>query len=271
MARRYRRPVRSPSFANDRSTNAIRLTAGEKVVIIGESGSGKTNLECALLLSVERFSVFDSKMHPNEWPAWAGSNGIIVTTNPDDILANPRCVFQISEISLRDRVGWYKPGRPGHVWTRALRAVRAKGKGVVVFDEVIQTMPAGQTHPEAWQIYSQGAAFHISGWAGSQIVNRMETLVPRLAEHCFAARMVNREDQKVLASTRGLDCSLLGQLPDYYFAYHKKPMTEWVICPPVPLVLPPRNPTRIPESSPSPAAASELPGASGGLKKSLAR
>lgn len=262
------RASRSSSASRTTTTNAIRLTAGEKVVIIGESGSGKTNLECALLLSVERFAVFDSKMHPNEWPAWAGRNGIIVTTNPDDIIANPRCVLQISEISLRDRNGWYKPGRPGHIWTRALRAVRAKGKGVVVFDEVIQTMPAGQTHPEAWQIYSQGAAFHISGWAGSQIVNRMETLVPRLAEHCFAARMVNREDQKILASTRGLDCSVLGSLPDYHFAYHKKPMTEWIICPPVPLVLPPRNPERVRESSASRDEASGHPEASQELEES---
>ena len=260
-------PARSPSSASATTrTSAIHLAAGEKVVFIAESGGGKTNLECALLQSVERWTAFDSKMHPREWPAFAAAHGIVVTQNPDDIIANPRVIFQISEISLRDRGGWYKPGRPGHLWTRALRAVRAKGKGVVVFDEVIQTMPAGRTHPEAWQIYSQGAAFHISGWAGSQIVNRMETLVPRLAEHCFAARMVNREDQKVLASTRGVDCGILGALPDYHFAYHKKPMTEWIICPPVPLVLPPRNPG----SSPSRLATPEPPGASQPVENSLA-
>lgn len=228
-------------------------------MLIGESGSGKTNLECGLLLGVERFTVFDSKLHPREWPAFAARYGVIVTQNPDDIAANPRVIFQISEVALRDRGGFYKPGRPGHLWTRALRAVRAKGRGVVVFDEVIQTMPAGATHPEAWQIYSQGAAFHISGWAGSQIVNRMETLVPRLAEHCFAARMVNREDQKILASTRGLDCAILGELPDYYFAYHKKPASQWIICPPVPLILPPRNGGPAPQRDAAPTAPDEPP------------
>lgn len=234
-----------------------RLEAGERVVFIGDTRSGKTNLIMALLGGVRRFTVIDSKMHPDEWPRWARQVGAVVTRNPDDIVTNDRVVFQVSEIVLRDRAGWYKPERPGNLWTRALRAVKAKGKGVVVFDEVIQTMPAGGTHPEAWQLYSQGAAFGISGWAGSQIPNRMETLVARQSEHAFSFRMINRADQKILSSCRGIDCAPLASLADYHFGYHRKPASEWLTCPPVPLVITPWKGVKKLAKSPEPEPEAE--------------
>lgn len=243
MARRSRSSVAEPS------TSAVRLGPGERVIFVGQPSSGKTNLICNLLDAVERFTVIDSKMHPNEYPAYAASRGVVVTSNPQDILANPRVIFQISEVALRDRGGFYKPGRAGFRWSQAIRAIRSKGRGVVVFDEVIQTLPSNSAHPEAAQLFTQGAAFGISCWGGTQIPNRMETLLPRLAEHCFTFQMVNAMDQKILSSARGLECSNLGELPPYYVAYQRKPATQWTVIPPVPLVLPERSFSHVPQKT----------------------
>jgi hypothetical protein len=175
----------------------FRLAAGDRAVFIGLPRSGKTNLIAALLGGVRSFVVIDSKRHPDEWAAWARANGMLVTADPAEInrrteqgaLANPRLIFQVSSRSLRDRGGWDHVGATGRVWNDALEAIAARGRRystVVIFDEVIQTLPAGASHPLAWELYEQGRAFGISCWAGTQIANNMETRVTRLAEHCFS-------------------------------------------------------------------------------------
>lgn len=229
----------------------FRLAAGDRAVFIGLPRSGKTNLIAALLQGVRSFVVIDSKRHPDEWVAWAKSNGILVTSDPAEInrrddkggLVNARIIFQISSRALGDRGGWdpNHKGSPGNVWTQALDAIIARGRRfstIVVFDEVIQTLPAGASHPAAWEIYTQGRAFGVSCWAGSQIANRMDTLVIRLAEHCFAFWMGNRKEQELLSQARGIDCAVLSSLEQHHFAYQQVgPRSAWTVCAPVPYVL----------------------------------
>lgn len=227
----------------------FRLAAGQRAVFIGLPGSGKTNLIAALLGGVKSFVIIDSKRHPDEWAAWAKRQGILVTSIPADIsarddngrLLNPRIVFQISSRALRDRGGWKTQAATGYVWTEALEAIISRGRRfstVVVFDEVLQTLPSGSAHPLAWEIYEQGRAFGLSCWAGSQIANRMETLVIRLAEHCFAFWMGNKKEQQILTECRGLDCATLSDLQPHHFAYQQiGPRSQWTICQPVPYVL----------------------------------
>jgi hypothetical protein len=227
----------------------FRLAAGDRAVFIGLPRSGKTNLIAALLQGVKSFVVIDSKRHPDEWAAWAKTKGILVTSDPTEInrrgdeggLANPGIVIQVTSRALRDRGGWTHPGATGHVWTQILEAIVARGRRystLVVFDEVIQTLPSGSSHPLAWEIYEQGRAFGVSCWAGSQIANRMDTLVIRLAEHCFAFWMGNRKEQQLLTEARGVDCSVLASLEQHHFAYQQVgPRSEWTICQPAPLVL----------------------------------
>lgn len=240
-----------------------KLAAGERVVFIGQPKSGKTNLQAALASSVRSFAVVDSKRHPNEWVAWARAQGILVTADPAEInrrgddgqLANPRLIIQVSSRALGDREGWKRPGTNGYVWTEILEALQARGRRfstLVIFDEVIQSMPSGATHPLAWELYTQGRAFGISCWAGSQIPNRMETLVIRLAEHCFTFWMGNKSDQDILAKARGIDCAVLSTLQTHHFAYHQNGMREWAICSPAPLVLKP-DLRRDAKSEPQPA------------------
>jgi hypothetical protein len=225
-----------------------KLAPGERVVFIGQPKSGKTNLQAALASGVRSFVVIDSKRHPDEWAAWARKQNILVTSDPAEInrrgdngqLANPRLVVQVTSRALRDRAGWKSPGSDGYVWTQILEALQARGRRfstLVVFDEVLQTLPSGAAHPLAWELYEQGRAFGISCWAGSQIPNRMETLVIRLAEHCFTFWMGNRKDQQILADARGVDCTVLSTLHAHHFAYHQNGMREWTVCTPAPLVL----------------------------------
>lgn len=224
-----------------------RLASGERVVFIGQPKSGKTNLQAALAGSVKSLAVIDSKRHPDEWAAWARGKGVLVTSDPAEItrqgdrgLANSRLVIQVTSRALRDREGWKRPGTDGYRWTEILEALQARGRRVstlVIFDEVLQTLPSGAAHPLAWELYEQGRAFGISCWAGSQVPNRMETLVIRLAEHCFTFWMGNRGDQEILAKARGIDCTELSTLALHHFAYHQNGAREWTICAPVPLVL----------------------------------
>jgi len=229
----------------------FRLAAGDRAVFIGLPRSGKTNLIAALLQGVRSFVVIDSKRHPDEWATWAKRNGVLVTSDPAEIdrrgdqgaIANPRIIVQVTSRALRDRGHWgaNNGDGPGGTWTKILEAIIARGRRystVVVFDEVIQTLPAGASHPLAWEIYEQGRAFGVSCWAGSQIANRMDTLVIRLAEHCFAFWMGNRKEQQLLAEARGLDCALLASLEQHHFAYQQVgPRSQWTVCQPVPYVL----------------------------------
>lgn len=226
----------------------FRLAPGERAVFIGQPKSGKSNLEAALANGVKSLVVIDSKRHPDEWVAWGRAQGVLVTSDAAEInrrgdkgqLANPRLVIQVTSRALGDREGWKRPGTNGYAWTEILEALQARGRRfstLVIFDEVIQSMPAGATHPLAWELYTQGRAFGISCWAGSQIPNRMETLVTRLAEHCFVFWMGNRKDQQMLADNRSVDCAVLSTLPPHHFAYHQNGMREWMICAPAPLVL----------------------------------
>jgi hypothetical protein len=225
-----------------------RLASGERAVFIGQPKSGKTNLQAALASGVRSFVVIDSKRHPDEWSAWARGQGILVTADPVEInrrgddgqLANPRLIIQVTSRALGDREGWKRPGTNGYVWTEILEGLQARGRRfstLVVFDEVIQSMPSGAAHPLAWELFTQGRAFGISCWAGSQIPNRMETLVIRLAEHCFSFWMGNRKDQQILSDARGIDCAVLSTLQTHHFAYHQNGAREWTICSPAPLVL----------------------------------
>jgi hypothetical protein len=225
-----------------------KLASGERAVFIGQPKSGKTNLQAALASGVNSFVVIDSKRHPDEWIRWARSRSVLVTSDPAEInrrddagqLANPRLVIEVTSRALGDREGWKRPGTDGYTWTQILEALQARGRRfstLVVFDEVIQSMPAGAAHPLAWELFTQGRAFGISCWAGSQIPNRMETLVIRLAEHCFSFWMGNRGDQDILAKARGIDCSVLSTLQPHHFAYHQNGAREWTICTPAPLVL----------------------------------
>lgn len=250
---------------------SFRLGQGDRAVFIGLPRSGKTNLEAALAEPVKSLVVIDSKRHPDEWAAWAKARGVLVTSDPAQInlrkdgqLVNPRIVIQVSSRALRDRAGWKKPDSVGYVWTEILEAIIARGRRVstlVIFDEVLQTLPSGSAHPLAWEMYEQGRAFGLSIWAGSQIANRMETLVIRLAEHCFSFWMGNPKEQQLLASCRGLDCAELATLEQHHFAYQQNgPRSEWTHCGPAPLVLKKvnsvaaRRSTAQPERVPEPIA-----------------
>lgn len=226
-----------------------RLAAGDRAVFIGQPKSGKTNLQAALAAGVASLVVIDSKRHPEEWGAWARKQGVLVSSDPAEInrrdesgkLANPRLVIQITSRALRDRGGWSRPGSDGARWTQILEQLQFRGRRVptlVIFDEVLQTLPSGASHPLAWELYEQGRAFGISCWAGSQIPNRMETLVIRLAEHCFSFWMGNRKDQQILADCRGVDCGELARLQVHHYAYHHNGERQWTLCSPAPLVLP---------------------------------
>lgn len=212
------------------------LAPGQPAIFLGPMRSGKSNLIAWLLGDLRSVVIIDSKRHPEEWAKWGPAHGYVVTSDPAAILQHPKVVFQVPITALMDVSGWQKPGSPGHLWTQALENVMHRGNTVVVFDETVNTLPAGRPHPIAMQIYTQGAAFGISPWAGSQFANRIETATVRAAVHCFAFRF-NPYDVKLLGEKRGLNGDTLLQLPPYGFAYHLTNTPDWHVCQPVQFVM----------------------------------
>lgn len=212
----------------------IRIGRGERVLFVGTPRSGKSNLIMAMLVHQSSFVVVDSKRHNEEWVLWAPLVGAVVTSDPAEIERHARVIYQPRERQFRDRQGWTRPDTEGWQWTLALEALQRRGRRtptIAVFDEVIQSMPAGSCHPIAAEILTQGAGFGISVWGGTQIPNRMETLLPRLAEHCFSFAMHNLADRRILAATRGCACEELALLPgpprSYDYGYHRVGARSW--------------------------------------------
>lgn len=205
------------------------LGVGESVVFVGPTRSGKSNLISWLLSDSKSVVIIDSKRHPDEWARWGPSKGYRVTSDPKDISKYALVVYQVPMTALVDRSA-------NGEWTQALTAVMARGNTVVVFDETVHVLPAGHPHPLAMQIYTQGAAWGLTPWAGSQYANRIETMTIRSAIHCFAFRL-NPYDLKLLGEKRGIDASVLQQLPDYGFGHHLTNTQDWSLCSPVEFVM----------------------------------
>lgn len=198
--------------------------------------SGKSNLIAYFVEPLSSVVIIDSKQHPNEWASWGPRHEYVVSKDPADILKYPKVVYQVDIPVLLDIGGFRKEGSLGHQWTQALQNIMARGNTTVVFDETVHQLPAGSAHPTAIQIMTQGAAYKISSWAGTQYANRIETMTTRAAVHCFAFRL-NPVDLDILRVARGVDTRPLAALPDYHFGYHLTNTADFVQCAPVEHVL----------------------------------
>jgi len=214
------------------------IAPGERAMFVGPPRHGKSNIIAWHLEPCRSVVIFDSKRHPDEWARWGPKHGYVVSEDPVDISHHAKVVHQVDNRALTDRGGWTKPGRIGYRWTEALARFIARGHTIGVFDETVQTLPAGLAHPDARRIQTQGAAFGSGGWFGTQIANCIDTLIPRLSEHAFVFRMVGREERARLASARAVDCDVLATLggPNseqdrrFEFAYHRMGDDAWTVC-----------------------------------------
>lgn len=214
---------------------SFQLAPGQPAIFIGPMRSGKSNLIAWLLEPLSSVVIIDSKRHPDEWAKWGPAHGFVVSSDPADILKEAKLVYQVDVPVLLDVAGFTKPGSLGYQWTEALRNILRRGNTVVVFDEFVQQLPAGRSHPVAIQILTQGGAWKLSAWGGSQYANRVETMLVRGAVHCFCFRL-QPVDAKLMEEKRGIALNGL-EVPDYGFFYHLTNTPSWVVCAPVDKVL----------------------------------
>jgi len=203
-----------------------QLDPGQPALFVGPMRSGKSNLIAWLLDDHPSVVIIDSKRHPDEWAAWGPKHAYQVTQDPALISKKPKVVWQVPMEVLLDRGGWDKPDRLGYQWTDGLRRVMHRGDTVVVFDELVHVLPAGAPHPCAVQILTQGGAYRLSAWGGSQYANRVETMIVRGAVHAFCFQL-QPFDSKLIAEKRGVP------LPDeplapYGFHYHLTNTDAWI-------------------------------------------
>ena len=215
---------------------SLQLGFGQPAVFIGPQRCGKSNAIAYLLEESDSVVIFDSSHHPDEWYKWGPGHGYVVTADPAEIRNHPKVIYQVPMQALMDVGGWDTPGRVGHQWTQALLNVIKRGKTRVVFDETVHQLPAGRPHPQAMMIYTQGAKYGLSPWAGTQFANRIETTTVRAATHAFAWRM-NPYDLRLLAEKRGAPTEILSSLSDYAFGYHLTNTPAWQLCQPVEKVM----------------------------------
>ncbi|OLE23427.1 MAG: hypothetical protein AUG49_15950 [Catenulispora sp. 13_1_20CM_3_70_7] len=215
---------------------SFQLAPGQPAVFIGPMRSGKSNLIAWHLQPAHSAVIIDSKRHPDEWAAWAPRHGYVVTDDPKLISQHPKVVWQVSMHTLLDVPGFRKPGALGYGWTEGLSRIMQRGSTIVVFDELAHQLPAGRPHPSAVQILTQGGAYKLSAWGGSQYANRVETMILRGAVHCFGFKL-NPFDLKVLGERRGAEADVLQELPTYGFAYHATNTPAWQLCAPVERVM----------------------------------
>jgi hypothetical protein len=214
----------------------FELAPGQPALFVAPMRGGKSNLIAWLLEPVRSAVIVDSKRHPDEWTAWGPQHGYLVSSDPADIRKHPKVIYQPSMQVLMDVPGFSTPGALGHQWTEALTNVLSRGNTVVVFDELVHVLPAGHAHPVAIQILTQGAAWGISPWGGSQYANRVETMIVRGAVHCFVFQL-NPYDLKLMTEKRGAPTEPLAQLPAYGFGYHLTNTPGYTVCAACPLVM----------------------------------
>lgn len=213
-----------------------RLGAGQRALIIGKTGTGKTHLVRTALRQVNSWVVIDSKrgVKPNEPSIWAARLAAIVSKDPADILRHRRVVWQVSERSLMDRGGWQRSGSWGFLWTAGLRKLKQRGHTIVVFNEGLQTLPAGRCHPEAKEIFTQGAGYDLTAWVETQAANWLDTVILRQVEALIAFRCRGAQDRELIARAREVDASPLAELRPYWWAYHDLSQDEFQVFPPLP-------------------------------------
>jgi hypothetical protein len=204
--------------------------------VLGPQRCGKSNLIAYMLLELSSVVIFDSSHHPDEWAKWGPQHGYVVSSDPADILRHPKVVHQVAMQSLMDVSGWRQPGSQGDQWTQALRNVVKRGNTATVFDEIVHQLPAGRPHPDAMVIYTQGAKYGLTPWAGTQFGNRVETATIRAATHAFCFRM-NPYDLGLVAQRRGCPTEGLATLDKYAFGYHLTNTARFQLCAPVERVM----------------------------------
>lgn len=211
----------------------FQLLPGEPVILIGPMGSGKSKGVTFLCDDAPSVVVIDSKRHPDEWAKWGPAHGFVVTSDPADISRHPKVIWQVSAHTLLDVGGFRKPGSPGFLWTDGLQRIMQRGATIVVFDELVQQLPAGHPHPSAVQILTQGGAYKLSPWGCTQYANRVETMLIRGAVHalCWA---LGPYDRKIVSERRGVQLPS-EPLPPYGFHYNRTNSGVWVACQAVPL------------------------------------
>lgn len=234
------RPAAPTPPATPAPAARFEIGPGDRVLFLGNTRLGKTNLLANLLLSRSSAVVCDSKRQ-GEWEDFARRQRWHLTEDPEDLARHPLVVWQLRKGDL-ERSAWRDPRNP---WGRGLELVLRRGDTALVLDEMTDTLPH-LAHPRIQEAYAQGGGRLVGVWGGSQLANRIDTRAIRMSEHCFTLWM-SPVDLELLRSARGLPVEQLAELnpPDagvpgskrYWFAYHSHGSSSWTICPPVERVI----------------------------------
>ena len=237
------------------------IRAGQRLIVVGPAGCGKTRWEMKLLEGNPSVVVFDVKQDPDEWISYGRAHDFAVVNEPLLVGQLARVVLLVDDLWLQDRDGWTKPASPGYRWTEALWAAWKRGDTTVVFAEGLQLLPSVGAAPFARKIITQGRSRRLTTVSDFQVANWTDTLIVRQADHAVVFRC-DAEDVRLLRR-RGAPVDPLLTLEPHAWAHHAQGGREWTVYDPLPQDQiwgggppgrPPRRRNGVDEATPSPVA-----------------
>lgn len=206
----------------------FHVSAGDRVFLVGHTGSGKTVFMTQALAGVSSAVIWDSK-HELELPGYA------ISDNPED-------AGRLARVIIR-------PGPAGDTpedFDRAARLAFERGHTTWCVDEASVHAGAFRRlvyHPA---ILRMGRSRRVGAWQLAQRPAWVPLEFMSEAEHYVAFCLQLPEDRKRMAGLMGPEALTLDQVPPYWFLY-KGIGQPAQLCPPLALRAPrqARKPTPI--------------------------
>lgn len=169
-----------------------RLQPGQKVLIAGQNGSGKSVMATSLARAMDRVLVYDPKGDPEA----VIPNAAIVTTARDAVRALPgRVVYQPNALEAADGVAKFDE--------IARRLIQAGGSCGVVVHELASLGTAYAIGPWHRALITQGRSLQITVVEVTQRPRNVPIVALSEAQHLVCFTLLNPDDRDVMAGYMG--------------------------------------------------------------------
>lgn len=202
----------------------IDIKLGQRVVIIGRPGTGKSTFLRWLLKDVKSIVVYDSKYDPEEWPK---QKDYSIVGRASELYLHARVILQCPMAWLTTSENWDSENHP---WSIALEHPMRRGNTIAVFDEALHTWPVRDSHPGTHRLVQQGRSFGVTTIVGSQLANNIDTRLLRMTNHIFVLGPCRHatELESIFRATQ-INIHPLTKMRKHEIAWWSEERDEWIV------------------------------------------